>query len=282
MYLFFQRLRIVNAVAEFVEHCAPVQALHLAAVFGEGRAYPCDDIHEVGPQLVGIRVELVLRHVIVYFGNAVVPCRPFQNGGEVRLFDGRAVEEVGTELVGRAAGFREMAAGIRHEWAGVDSVQQLLVQQLFSGNVDDSEPVQLLFVRSLAEIDRQLVVQEFFFVLIGQRREIECVHFLVHNVEAVGEVLANRQGALLPVNHFKMAVFAHAPVHDIERETFQDGIYDRLLLFQVVPELTLIGRADVQLAAIALHAGIDVVAIAVYQVTDGYGLQFYLHILFLI
>ena len=97
----------------------------------------------------------------------------------------------------------------------------------------------------------------------------------------MGEELADREGALLAVNHFKRAALAHAPIHDIERKTLQDGFDDGLLLLQIISKLALIGRADVQPSAVPLHTCIGIIAIAVYQFANAYGLQFYLHIRFL-
>lgn len=96
------------------------------------------------------------------------------------------------------------------------------------------------------------------------------------------EKLANREGALLPVNHFVLVVADNAPVHDVEGESLHDGVDDGLLLFEVVAEFALIGWPDVEPPAIPDDAGIGVVEVSVNQVADWYGFQFDLHGLFFI
>ena len=66
------------------------------------------------------------------------------------------------------------------------------------------------------------------------------VALLVLDVEIVLHVLADAQCALLTVNHFVIAIVLNAPVHNVQGESFQDGIYYGLLLLVVVAELALI------------------------------------------
>ena len=62
----------------------------------------------------------------------------------------------------------------------------------------------------------------------------------------MGVESAYREGALLPVNHFKIAILIYAPIHDVKGKTVENGFHNGLLLLFVITELTLIGRAYVQ------------------------------------
>ena len=159
-----------------------------------------------------------------------------------------------------------MSAGVGNKRPCVDCIQQFLVKKFFSGNIDDSEPIKFFFVGSFAEINGQFIVKESLLFILCESREIQCSTVRVFYVEAMSAKLANRQGALLTVNHLEVAVFADTPIHDVQRKTLQYGIDDCLLLFHIITKLALIRRSDVQLAAITLYAGVRIIGIAVDEV----------------
>ena len=141
-----------------------------------------------------------------------------------------------------------------------------MIKKFLAGDIDNSEPIELLFVATLAEIDRQFIVEELLLLIFGQGREIKCPTVRVFNIESMSTELANRQGALLTINHLEITVFADTPIHDVKREALQNSIDDCLLLFHIITKLALIRRSDVQLAAITLYAGVRIIGIAVDEV----------------
>ena len=161
---------------------------------------------------------------------------------------------------------------VRRPGPGIDRVQQFLVREFLSGDVDRLEPLQLLVVATLAEIDRQPVVENP--VLLPCREVGEIAEEVV---ELSRDIFADGQRALLAVHHLKCAVATNRPVHDVERIAFRHRVYHCFLLRVRVDELALILRAHVEFATERHDALFVVVPVTRDQVADCYLVRFNLH-----
>ena len=165
----------------------------------------------------------------------------------------------------------------------VDGVAKLLIRQPLPRDIDDLEPVQLFLVRALANVDHELVVQHSFGDLGGGVCVVRGIGMkgIGENGVVVGQPLADRDGALLTVQHLIGAVLVLRPVHDVQREVMEDGIHDRRPLFVVVDELPLIGGTDVEQPPVGHDLpALVVVAVAVEDLADGDLMEFYFHVFF--
>ena len=165
-----------------------------------------------------------------------------------------------------------MPFGVRQPGAGVNGIAELLVREFLPGDVHDLEPVQLLGVRPLAEIDHQLVVQDLRLLVIGEGVEI-----LFADGEVVVEVLANGYGPLLAVEDLEVPVFFLHPVHDVEGEAVADGVDDFFALPAGIDEFALVFGAHVQAAAVSHNTLFLGVLVAGEEVADGDFVKFYGH-----
>lgn len=74
-------------------------------------------------------------------------------------------------------------------------------------------------------------------------------------------------------------VTALHPIHHIERVTIENGSDNGLLSFVVINKLALVGRANIELAAIAAHALLIVVNVALCNLAYGYFYLFFVIIM---
>ena len=155
-----------------------------------------------------------------------------------------------------------------------------MVGKLFACDVDDAEPVQLLGIRSLAYVHEQLVIENLLFLIARQVVEI----LIVHGERPVN-ILAKRDGALLPVQHLVprlirivLVLLASVnPVHHVQGQALHYGTDDLITLLVLVDELTLILWADVQLVIVADHAFLGVIKISLSDLTHGHLALFDMH-----
>lgn len=259
---------IKHIILESIVQTAPIDAFHLAAVGGEGELHPLDDVPEVGPQFVGVGVVLMRGHVAL----DVAFVDPLQRGFEDLLADGRAVDVVLGEQVSCAVALAEFQLGVSQPRTGVHGVAQFLVEEFLTGDVDDAEPIELLFVVALAKVDHQFVIQDLFALDVG-----EVVKGAVVDGEVAVDVLAKTDGALLTVHDLEVVFGVLDPVHHVERKALADGIEHGVALGDIVDELALVGRADVEPAAETDHALFGVIDVALRHLADGDLVQFDVH-----
>jgi hypothetical protein len=83
-------------------------------------------------------------------------------------------------------------------------------------------------------------IQVFFDFMPNQRAKIP----LIKGKIAL-KVLADGYGSLLAINDFKSVVFTIRPVHDIQGESFDNGIDNCLPLFFLIDKFPPERRADI-------------------------------------
>lgn len=154
----------------------------------------------------------------------------------------------------------------------IDRVAQLLIGQLFSGDVDRLKPFQLLAIGARAEIDHAVVFENLLLLIVLEIVEIDVV-----DGEVAVDVLANRDRPLLSVNHFKPAVIPHRPIHHVERKILAHGVEHRVALSILVNELALIRRANIELPAKTNDSRLGIVGVAVGELLDRDFVEFDLH-----
>ena len=66
----------------------------------------------------------------------------------------------------------EVAACVRDERSYIHGISQFLVKQTLTCDVDDTKPVEFLFVSACAELHCQLVLEEILFFFICEIVEI--------------------------------------------------------------------------------------------------------------
>ena len=257
----------------------PLNTFHdLFALLGgtESGLDPSDDRLEKLAQRCGARVVLVVRHV--YLDVAVR--NPRDGGFEIILADSGAIEVVAANLRGRCAVFAEIAFGIAHPRAGIHRVAQLLFGECLTRNIDGAEPLELLAVGAATDVDLQRVVEDLL-LLVG----LQVVEIAEVEGEVTVDVLADADGALLPVNDFETGFatipvatcgrdvrepsVAHGPIHHVEREALRERVDDGIALFVLVDELALIGWAHVKAATICAHSVFVVVHVSLRELADG-------------
>ena len=113
-----------------------------------------------------------------------------------------------------------MTTSIRYKWPYIYRIEQFLIKKFLSGYIDNAEPIEFLLVCSTAKINCQFVVKKFLFLIGSKSLEIERSPVFILNVEAMSKKLTDREGALLSINHFVIAVAILTPIHYIERKTF--------------------------------------------------------------
>src|SRR3546814_10899896 len=86
--------------------------------------------------------------------------QPVECGCWISRPDRRAVHQLAADRRRGRAGFGKPPLRIGEPWPRVDRVAQFLVGQLFARDVDDPEPVELFVLAALADIDRQLIIED--------------------------------------------------------------------------------------------------------------------------
>ena len=176
------------------------------------------------------------------------------------------------QAVCRAVVLAEIAFGVAHPRTRIHRVAQFLFGEFLSRDVDGLEPFQLLAVGAATDVDLQLVIEDLL-LFVG----LEVMEIAEHEGEVAVDILANADGALLAVDDFVGAIFAHGPIHHIEREALRERVDDGIALFFLVDEFTLERRAHIEFAAVGAYAVFVVVLIAVGQLADGDFVEFYVH-----
>ena len=273
-HLGVERGEVERARRKVVVEPRPVEAFHdfaeLARV--EVRNRPVEHVLEIRPEVVGIRVVLVRRHIAhgrLRLSEARFVLRhPFECLFQEVLPDGRAVHVVLAEAIRAAVRFREMALGVAHERAGIDGVVDFLVVERLARDVDGLKPFEFFRSLALAEVHGEAVVED---TLLEVGREVE--EALEVHAELARHVVAERKRALLSVHHLVRAlgiVAALHPIHHVQRVALHHGVDHRLLLLVVVDKLALIRRPYVEPAAVAAHALLVVVDVAVHDFAHRY------------
>ena len=104
------------------------------------------------------------------------------------------------EPVGRAVRLAEVPLCVRRPRTRVHRIADFLFGQPLARDVDRPEPRQLLAVRPLADVDREPVVEDEVSSVVRQVAVAE--HRAVPvDEELVGDVLADGERPLLPVQH---------------------------------------------------------------------------------
>ena len=170
-HLGVERGEVERARRKVVVEPRPVEAFHdfaeLARV--EVRNCPVEHVLEIRPEVVGIRVVLVRRH-IAHGGLRLSEARfvlrhPFERLFQEVLPDGRAVHVVFAEAIRAAVRFREMALGVAHERAGIDGVVDFLVVERLARDVDGLKPFEFFRSLALAEVHGEAIG----FQAVGKR-----------------------------------------------------------------------------------------------------------------
>ena len=155
----------------------------------------------------------------------------------------------------------------------INGIAKLLHCQLFARNIDDSEPIKFFLVRTLADIDHQLVFENLR--LFGAR---QIVKSQMVNGKIALHILADADCALLSVKQLIAAIVAFYPIHDVQRELLVDGSDNFITLLVFVDKLTLKGRANIQLAAVSHNAVFGAVYVAVYHISYRNFMEFNFHL----
>lgn len=129
---------------------------------------PVDDRLEVKPEVIGILVMLVNRHVHLPGFQTVAVSNPSQCLFQQLLPNRVAFQVSVRHLRSNTVAFREVVLGIGQPRSCIGSIQQFLRSQNFASNVDALEPLQLLSLGAFANVNCQLVVQNRLLFLIGQ------------------------------------------------------------------------------------------------------------------
>ena len=95
-------------------------------------------------------------------------------------------------------------------------VEKFLLGQSFPCDVDSTEPIKPFLVRSLADIDKNLIVEDLCLLGVGEIVEILRVPVLVSDGEITIDELAERNRPLLPVQDLESPILVLAPIHYIE------------------------------------------------------------------
>jgi hypothetical protein len=89
--------------------------------------------------------------------------------------------------------------------------------------------------------------------------------------------LADTDGSLLSVQHFKGAILIFHSVHHIEREMFLNGLDDGVSLGFLVDEFSLIFRANIKFTAVANDSFFLAIFVACGDLFDGDFVKFNFH-----
>ena len=213
--------RVERRSAESIVELCPVEAFHylLELPHVEVRLCPVEYGLEVSPEVVGVWVMLVVSHVAFYglpmAASCLVLCHPFESFLQVILSVACAVHEVFAQAFRTAVLLREVAFGIADKMSRKDGIVYFLVVQHLARDVDSLEPVELLRRSALADIDVELVVEDFL-LYVGRL----IVKVLEVHREVSSPIFAERKRTLLPVHHlighFGIVAPLH-PVHHVKR-----------------------------------------------------------------
>ena len=219
-HMLLKRLRVkVATLMMLVIEQAPRETLHFLTLLREHSLHPLDNRAEVAPQRLRRRIVLMLRHIALD-GLALGGSGPRNGRLQELLADARTLQVIVRECRRRTTRLREIALGVGHPRTRIHRVAQLLVGKLLARDVDDAEPIQLLGIRSLADVHEQLVIENLLLPVTRQVVEIPVVHG-----ERPVNVLAQRDGALLAIQNLVprlvrvvLVLLASVnPVHDVQR-----------------------------------------------------------------
>ena len=205
------------------------------------------------PERDGAFIVLVFRHVAL----DVAVIDPPDRGLKVFLAIGGTFQELAGETLGRAILAAEILLGIRYPRAVIDRVAQFLFGEHLSRDVYSLEPVKLVGVCASANVDHEFVIQNSVLPVVLKVVEGHALDGVI-----APHVLAYGYGALLAVDYLKRSVAAVRPIHHVEGKTPPDGLDDGVAFLFAIDELALVWRADVEFSAIARHAALAVVAVA--------------------
>lgn len=240
------RLRVISLV-----QTPPFESGHLGQHSGKGRGRPVNHRIEVVDEFGNIRTLSVLRHVIFH----ITLAHPLQRFCQKILTIGRALD-VGLPLLNLAVvAVGEHLLGFRHEGAGIDGVQRLLVVQGYTRDVDGLEPVLNLLLFAGAHIDEQFRVVQLLALLHGERGVVDRHAVGIHDGELARQETPDGGNALLSVQHF---IFPCGRLVEIDKSdgiALQQRLNHRHILLAVrIDVVALILRLNRELAAPAEQA----------------------------
>lgn len=211
------------------------------------------------------------RHVVRHL-NPIPVTEPFEGGLQVVLADGGAVKILVSNLRTGSAGFAEILLGILTPGTRVHRIQNFLIGQGCAGDIDALEPLPALLIRPLADVDKQLVVEDFILLRLRQVEEI-----LVVDTIATRAILEEGEGALLTVHQFIFSgVGVLHPVHDAQRHGFLNSVHNQIALLVVIHEGPLVVRSDTEVAIHGIAASIFIIVVA-GQYVPNFGTKFSLN-----
>ena len=158
----------------------------------------------------------------------VVLAHPLQRPPQKILPVGAALD-VGAPLLDvRVLAVAELFLGLRDERAGVDRVQQLLLIERHTGDVDRLEPLLDLRLGPFALVDQEFRVRNPL-LLVG-RQAVEHLRVgSVHDGELVRDEPPDTGDALLAVEHLELVRSNRVEVDQPERIPLEQRVNDRLL-----------------------------------------------------
>ena len=161
---------------------------------------PVDYRLEVKPEVIGILVMLVNRHVHLPRFQTVTVSNPRQCFFQQFLPNRVAFQVSVSHFCSNTVALREIVLGIRQPRTCISSVQQFLRGQHCTSDVDALKPFQLLGLRAFTDIYGQLVVQNRLLFLIGQilKKLVVAVDF---DGEILVDILRNGNRPLLSVEN---------------------------------------------------------------------------------
>ncbi len=158
----------------------------------------------------------------------------------------------------------------------VNGVAQFLIRQFLTRDVDRAEPLELLRVCSLAQVDHEAVVLHLLPLVVLKISKEEDTAPPRHR-EVAHDKLADRQSPLLPINNLERPVAAHRPIHRVERKALEDRVRHRPLLFGRIDELALVSRANVEPSVKSRYTVLSPVAESRHEFADSDFVKFNLH-----
>jgi len=154
--------RVEFRVLELVENVTPPDCGHLFPIGRERGGDPSDHVLEIEPQLVGLGLMLLLCRVTLDVATVDLSDHRL----EIVLTNRGALQIRAAEVVCRASRFPEIPLDIGDPRTGIDSVAQLRLGQLGTGNVDSAKPLESLAVSTAAFADRELVIENSFLLVL--------------------------------------------------------------------------------------------------------------------
>ena len=137
----------------------------------------------------------------------------------------------------------ELRLRCRDERTGIDSVEELLLHQRHTGDVDRAKPLLDFLFTALANVDGKLRIKDKLLLILVKSGEI-----LLHTVGVPDSELScnetpERRDALLTVKNLVFTLRRLDEVYEPQRVSFQDGINNRHIFLTVsVDVVTLVLR----------------------------------------